>query len=107
MPDVETARFDAEPEDSWHPLDSVDDLLEDIRRRLQRLGAYLDQLPNEQREALMARILDTVAYLRQHELSEDERRHLELIDPDLSYIAGRITAGLLGSLHGQDEFDHG
>ena len=65
---------DAEPEDAWDPDDPVDELLDNLRRRL-------------------------VAIVALHVLDEAIERRLGWLNDDLAHVIARVRARDLESLH--------
>jgi hypothetical protein len=61
---------DSEPEDSWHPDDPVDQLVDNLRRRIQLLRFSLGAMATQR-----------------------EQLRLEHLDTDLGFIVERIRNG--------------
>ena len=58
MSNDESGFGDSEPEDSWHPDDTVEEQLENIRRRIVLLAAAATETRWTERENLRARDTD-------------------------------------------------
>jgi hypothetical protein len=90
---------DAEPEDAWHPDDPVDELLDNLARRLSLLGEMLEVRTRDRNE-LAAAIRDALTRVRRRRLTDREEVRVELAEADYAQVLARIVSGDVGSRHG-------
>jgi hypothetical protein len=100
--DTDYRSYDAEPEDSWHPLDHVDELLDNLRRRLAALGERFEWRAQASREERLGEIGARLARVRARHLEGRDAERVRLIEGDVDLIARRLLRGLIDALHGTD-----
>lgn len=84
---------DIEPEDAWHPDDPVDELIDNLRRRLPLLGEPGD-LDGDDRTAMVETIAARVANAaRRRDLSARDLLRLADLDVDIAHVRARLGDG--------------
>lgn len=99
--------YDSGPEDSWHPLDHVDVLLDNLSRRCDLLGEPRRAPSDASRDQLLADLRQRVARLRRRdvELSDIDEVRFDLLVEDINTVANRLHAGRIAGLHGNPQYD--